>query len=76
MATTIPFPFRDYAQSVVDSELLEEFIQEYEEALADWDQAAVPEDRSYYEGSRDAFTRVLVALLPVPVKDLEEYFGT
>lgn len=78
MATTTPFPFRNYLSSTssapTDVEQLEAFIEWYESALRDQDKAGDMEDHAYYTGLLDAYESVLVALMVVPLKDVSTFY--
>jgi hypothetical protein len=78
MATTIPFPFRNYLSVTLSTpaatEQLETIIEGYESALRDSDKAGDMEDHAYYIGLVDAYVDVLLTVLAVPVADVSTYF--
>lgn len=76
MATTTPFPFRDYVANAVEhlqtgaafSEKIEEIITNYEITLGDYDKADCDVDDAYYGGRLEALEEALSGLLNVPLE--------
>ena len=81
MATTTPFPFRDYVAGMRTftqvglRNLVNDLIAEYESALGDSDKAGETDTAAYHEGRTEAFADALSLLLEVPHAAWDTYHG-
>jgi hypothetical protein len=79
MARRTPFPFRDHMESgdafILEAQEIEDYIQSYEDALLVEYKSGDIDVASFHEGLRSAYEQILVDLLGIDQKLLDDYWG-